>query len=851
MNNPAKKDQPKERGQHKLKQSHYKSALEKLPQARNEETGQCSNDISRRTLITHTLPWTDFLRLANQGSGSLTQAQISTDTAKGESSIVVPNPLSNAFIRYPKGALVLTLGICLLLWLVGWNFQTRSGIDSVLDARGGQRELYDIARQVGEIDRTVWIDVEAERIFSTETLSLVRELTNSFLSAEHVVTAKSLTHSLMPVRRGFSFTFEPVIPAAPWSEDQLEEMELFSLGHPLIRNVLVSGNGRRTLLAIEYEAEALARIGPAQLRTQVREVLAPFQRDDVRFRILGLPLAELEIRERLTADLIILALGTLLVAGAVLWMAFLNWRLAGLLLWVHLLYLSLLPGLLRLAGYQPEPFAITLFPLLGAIQLTLLAHIGSAYNRARTKGLLGSARWRWAIAETQRSCLFATLTTMAGFLALTVSSESSIRELGLWGAAGVGLGFLFSFGPGLSLLAALHRNETTAAAALERLRTRERFWQRVSTGIALFTQKRSAWLLGGATLLFLATAPGLLLLQPDVRIESFLPRGSQIQEAVLLADAEYGGLQVAQIDFDSGRSGGIMDRDFLEAVWQTHRLAEAIPEVTAVYSYPQVLTLLNQIWLGGGPEAVRLPAEGWLLGMFTRGLEVFDLPLLGALADEERRTAFLLLRMPSVPSARYLQIVEEITAAAKANAAETVNIQAGGVVNAFLASDRAVVRAQVFSSATVAVVVTFLLLVLWRQPRLALTGLAVTALPVISFIGLASYVGMSLNAITVMAGAIAAGVAVDDSVHFITCWREARARLGTDQEAIAEALRIKGPPILWTTIILIGAFLLLGLSSFEPVGQLGFIVAGTLALTLPTLLLVLPCLLSHQQKTHR
>ena len=778
----------------------------------------------------------------------MTQRPISTGKAVADNPFVVPNPLSTAFIRHPTGALVLTLGACLLLWVVGWNFQTRGGIDSVMDARGGQRELYEMARQVGEIDRTVWIDVEAERIFSAETLAWVRDVTEAFLLADHVASAKSLTHSLMPVRRGFSFAFEPVIPTEPWSRAQLEQMEHFCLEHPLIRHVMVSGNGRRTLIAVEYDEDAWARLGPGPLRQQVRETLAPFHRADVRFRILGIPLAELEIQERITADLILLACGALLVAGTVLRVAFLGWRLAGLLLLAHLLYLSLLPGLLRIAGYQPEPFAVALFPLLGAIQLTLLAHIGSSFNRARARGVDRTEGLLQGVAETRRSCLFATLTTMGGFLALTVSSESSIRELGLWGAAGVGLGFLFSFGPALSIVAALGRSGTPDHSETEALRVRELFWRRLSVGMARLIQRRPAWLMGGAAWLFLGTAPGLWLLKPDVRIESFLPRGSQIQEAVLMADAEYGGLHVAQIDFDSGHPEGIMERDFLEAVWRVHRLAEAIPEVTSVYSYPQVLALLHQIWQGGKPEAVRLPTEEWLLGMFTRGLEVFDLPLLGALADDERRTAFLILRMPSISSARYLQIVEEVKAAATTATPEGVNIKAGGMVHAFLASDRAVVQAQILSSAAVLAVVAVLLLLLWRRPGLAGKGLAATALPVASFLGMAGYAGVSLNAITVMAGAIAAGVAVDDAVHFITCWREAKDRMGTAQEAIAETLLIKGPPIVWTTTILIATFLLLGLSSFEPVAQLGFIVAGTLALTLPTILLVLPCLLSENRE---
>lgn len=771
---------------------------------------------------------------------------------------VLRKAITSGFIRRPGFSLLLTAGLCLLLWILGLRFETRKGVDSVLDARGGQREVFERAREIGEIERTLFVDIECARIFSTEGLWLVREVTDAFLASERVMSAKSLTHSVLPVRRGFSFSFEPLIPPPPWSEEQLADLERFCLEHPLIRDVMVSGNGRRALVAIEYHFDALEKADPKELRAEARAILDEFENEGVRLRVLSFPFAEMEIKEAVRADLLVMAGGALLLAIIVLRVAFLGWRLAIALLLGHLLYLSILPGLIRMTGYQPEPFAMTLFPLLGAIQLALMAHIGAGFVRGRVKGDGTAEALEQTVLETGKACLFATLTTMAGFLALSVSSTDSIRELGIWGATGVAAGFVFSFGPALSILSVCGGSGSPGKANgyQARLRTVENHWRVISRGLAAIVRRRSVWLLAGAAVLIASTTPGLFLLKPDVRIESFLPTGSQAGELVRIADREYGGLHIAQIDFDSGRAGGVSGREFLEYVWAVHRKAAMIPEVTAAYSYPQILTILNQIWHGGAEGAFRLPDDGWLLRMFTTGLEAFDLPLLGAVVDPERRTAFLILRMPALSSERYLEIVETILADATLTAPDGVEVRAAGMVHEFLASDREVVRAQLLSSILVATAVGVLLLLLWRGPRLVLMGLLATFLPVAATLGIAGYLGLTLNAITVMAGAIAAGIAVDDAVHFITCWRDARRRLPDNEVAIEEAIFVKGPPIVCTSVILIGAFLLLSLSSFQPVAQLGLLVAGALTLTLPAILLILPVTLraigspgSENQKT--
>jgi hypothetical protein len=101
-----------------------------------------------------------------------------------------------------------------------------------------------------------------------------------------------------------------------------------------------------------------------------------------------------------------------------------------------------------------------------------------------------------------------------------------------------------------------------------------------------------------------------------------------------------------------------------------------------------------------------------------------------------------------------------------------------------------------------------------------------------------------LNSITVMVGAIALGLVEDDTVHFLTHWRQARAAGLPANDAVTDTLRVKGRPILWSTVILVLVCALFAVAAFPPVRQFGLLLAAAFVAAQVSLLLLLPAWLS-------
>ena len=130
----------------------------------------------------------------------------------------------------------------------------------------------------------------------------------------------------------------------------------------------------------------------------------------------------------------------------------------------------------------------------------------------------------------------------------------------------------------------------------------------------------------------------------------------------------------------------------------------------------------------------------------------------------------------------------------------------------------------------------------------AALAVAVNALPVGMVIALQGFAGVPLNSVTIMVAAIALGIAVDDTIHFITHWRDERSAGADAGEAVRRTLAVKGRPIVATTAILVGMVAVFWVSSFPPAMQFGLLLAVGLAGALVAALVLLPAWLGREGK---
>ena len=342
-------------------------------------------------------------------------------------------------------------------------------------------------------------------------------------------------------------------------------------------------------------------------------------------------------------------------------------------------------------------------------------------------------------------------------------------------------------------------------------------------------------------------ALGLTRVRTDIRVAEFLDQDSATRQALREFDEVYGGINVVQFKIDSGNANGVNLLPFLSYVESVQAFADADPRVSATYSYAQLMAMMNQIWEQEKEGSLALPRNPLTLGMFALALKSQQFPFLATLTDKNFRTATVIVRTRDMRSTEYLDLLRGIVEHAEASRPEGVTVSAKQGIHSILEADRKIMDAQLGSVGLTVGVVGLTLPLLWRSVWLAGVALLVNVIPVGLAVAWAGFAGLPLNSVTVMVAAIALSVAVDDSVHFITWWRDERSRGSDPLAALGSAFRIKGPPVLGTSLILAAVFGLFQVFSFPPVRHFGALSSAAFIGALLASLALLPALLPRRK----
>jgi predicted RND superfamily exporter protein len=117
--------------------------------------------------------------------------------------------------------------------------------------------------------------------------------------------------------------------------------------------------------------------------------------------------------------------------------------------------------------------------------------------------------------------------------------------------------------------------------------------------------------------------------------------------------------------------------------------------------------------------------------------------------------------------------------------------------------------------------------------------------------GFMGLVGLPLDAATVCMGSLALGIAVDDTIHVVTRYGEEQRRGASPEQALGRCFGRVLPALVFTTVTIGAGFLVLGISQFTLIRNLGLVTAALVVLCLVADATLLPALLLGRREPER
>ena len=155
----------------------------------------------------------------------------------------------------------------------------------------------------------------------------------------------------------------------------------------------------------------------------------------------------------------------------------------------------------------------------------------------------------------------------------------------------------------------------------------------------------------------------------------------------------------------------------------------------------------------------------------------------------------------------------------------------------------AMVKGQITSLSTAALVISLIMFLVFRSFKIACLSMIPNFFPIVLNFGIMGAVGIPLDTGTALIAAVSQGIAVDDTIHFLSEYQRQRAQKRSIADALQAATTIKGQAILISSVILCIGFGIMVLSRFVPIIHFGLLSAIIMVTALIGDLVVLPAIM--------
>jgi uncharacterized protein len=675
-----------------------------------------------------------------------------------------------------------------------------------------------------------------EGIFKEDFLQRLDRVTRQLDSLPLTRQVLSITNLKNPIIGPLGVLQPPALRVNEPRYYPLDSAALYA--NPAVRGTLVAEKTPAVTILINHEL-TISKEKADQLMQQVNDILAPHPFDEV--HMAGKVRAQSVYIDKMQVEFGIFAGASLVLV--VIFLAFSYRSLWGVAVPILVVVLTVVwvLGIMGATGKMLDIMMVLLPTIMFVVGMSDVVHILTKYIEELRNGLPKREALRITLKEIGMATFLTSLTTAIGFLTLLTANIRPIRDFGLYVAIGVFVAFILAFTVMPAVLA-LMKTPNVVHRSQNRL-----LWVGVLRRLFLWVLHQRYWVLAAYGVILLLSGWGISRLQSNTFLLEDIRENDPLKQDVYFFDEHFGGnkpFEMAIMVQDSNRS--VYDPAVLA---ELQKLENYLLQDYGVGSLASPLLLVkgvNRALNGGDVSAFQLPEspqayrriESYLRRLQAGGAAV--VPLVAQNGQLGRMSG----RMPDWGSQLSLEKNAALDAYITNNInQELVRFQLTGTSVLVDRNAEYITRNMLEGLGIAFGVIALIIGVLYRSWRMTLIALIPNMIPLLMIAGIMGLAGIYLKASTSIIFTIAFGIAVDDTIHFLSKLKIELNKGRTLIYAIKHTYLFTGKAIIITSTILAGGFLTLLLSTFGSTFYTGLLVSLTLVFAVVADLSLLPVLL--------
>lgn len=752
------------------------------------------------------------------------------------------------FILRNRAALlvVLALATAFMAWQAS---QVRMSYDGnrLIPENDPDLKIYQDFQKTFGIDGNVMVvGVQTDRLFELEFFNEWVKVTEKVKGLPLTANAISIANipQLEKNQEARKFDFRPIVPELPQNQDDLDQIEASLRNNKLYGGILLNPETNTTLMAVTFDAEVLNtedRIEAVQSVTRIMDAFAV--QNDVQVHFSGLPYVRTIFSTKVANELKLFSVLAVLVTGIVLFLFFRSFYAVFFPILVVVIGATWAMGLIHLLGYKITILSGLIPALIVVIGVPNCVYLLNKYHDEYRKHSNKVKALSRIVERIGIATLITNATTAIGFGVFALTDSVILKEFGIVVATSIMLVFVASIILIPAVFAYLPSPEHQQLRHLDN----KRVSGIVSALVYVVSGYRNA-IYGVVVVMALLAGVGALRLQALSFIVDDLPHEDKVYTDLLFFEKHFTGVMPFEILIDTGRKGGAQSAAQLAKADAVQAIFSERPEFAQPLSVVQLVKGANQAYFGGDTSFFRLPnsqERNFVLPYLLRTRGDGSSKALNALTDSARQVIRISLNMADVGTVEMRRIFDEVKPEVTKVMEGTNNkVQYTGTSLIFLKGNTYLINSLVSSLGLAFVLISLIMATMFKSWKIIVISIVPNLFPLIVTAGVMGYLGVPLKPSTVLIFSIAFGIAVDDSIHFLTKYRQELLRHNWDiPKTVIEALRETGPSMIYTSIILFFGFIIFGASSFGGTVALGLMTSGTLLVAMLSNLLLLPALI--------
>ena len=670
-------------------------------------------------------------------------------------------------------------------------------------------------------------------VFEQEFLEQFHDFTLKTRDLPYIVESQSLTKFGYPIKMPFGVT---TIPAIHIDKPELYERDKARiLNDERFVNNLITKDAKAMVVLLKTVNSI--QLDPArELMAALNELIEGYNFEG--YHYLGRPYFQKELVAMQKREIIVSGIiSSILVSLIMFWIFRKPWGIAVALISIGLGML-LFMGFLGVTGRELNAMA-ALYPVLMIIVGTSdVIHIMSKYVDELRKGKTKREAIRISIREIGMATLLTSITTAIGFASLMTSRITPIRDFGLNSAIGVLIAYITVIFFTTAVLSYFDVNK------IIKLGRGQLFWERLMEWSYQYTKKNGrqiAW--GGAGVLGLCFL-GISMITTNYNIIGNMPIGKKITEDFTYFEAKLTGFRPMEFAVYAQGDYTADDYEVVQEINKVETHLRQFPEVQAIASITTVYKSINQMYGNNKPEAYKMPDTERKFDQYQRMITKLPQMNVNVLVSKDKKKARITSRVLDMgaDSLKYFgnEIDQWIAENTDANVVKFKRTGTGVIID----KNAEYVRENLLQGLGMAILIVSLIMVLlFRNWKMLIISLVPNVFPLLLAGALLGYLGIELEAGVSIVFAVIFGIAVDDTIHFLSKFKLARDKGLSIEESLRVTFLETGKAICLTTVILFFGFMVMLFSIHPPSVVVGLLISLTLFSALIADLALIPVLI--------